>query len=267
MKFKDKVWVVTGAGSGMGRELTLQLLHRGARVALVDLRQKSLEESLHLAGEKSVCCSLHELDISDKTSADQLPSEVIQAHGTVDGIINNAGIIQPFVDIKDLEQTQMDHIMAVNFFGPLYLIKAFLPFLLERPEAHLVNISSMGGYIPFPGQTLYSASKAALKLLTEGLYAELKSSNVQVTVVHPGAVNTNISQNSGVVVKMPDADTKTPPMLEAHKAAQIILKGIEKNKFRVLVGRDARMLDLFYRISPKRAIDFITKMMGNLKQN
>ena len=124
----------------------------------------------------------------------------------------------------------------------------------------------MGGFIPFPGQTFYGASKAAVKLLTEGLYAELKDTNVHVTVIHPGAVNTNITKNSGV--EMPSgsgASAKSHRTLPADKAAEIMIKAIEKNKFRVMVGKDARFLDIIYRMNPKRAVHFIVKQMSSLK--
>jgi short-subunit dehydrogenase len=126
----------------------------------------------------------------------------------------------------------------------------------------------MGGFIPFPGQTFYSASKAAVKIFTEGLYAELKGTNVGVTVVHPGAINTNIMSNSGVkstssgTDKENEAAAKTLP---ANKAAEIMIKAIEKNKYRVMVGKDARILDTLYRISPKNAVNMITKKMAGMK--
>ena len=148
------------------------------------------------------------------------------------------------------------------------MTKACLPHLKERPEAHITNISSMGGFIPFPGQTVYSASKAAVKTFTEGLYAELKDSNIGVSIVHPGAINTNIMSNSGIQTKEEEAaqkDDKASKMaLDADKAAAIIIKGIEKNKLRVLVGKDATFLDKFYRMNPATAIRFIVRKMNKM---
>ncbi|MBI1223016.1 MAG: SDR family NAD(P)-dependent oxidoreductase [Bacteroidetes bacterium] len=264
MKLNSKIIVVTGAGSGMGRQLSLQLLRKGARVAMADIRQENLEETRSLAGKDGEKLSLHLVDISKKEQVEQFPSQVIEAHGNVDGIINNAGIIQPFIHVNELDYEKIDRIMQINFYGALYMIKAFLPHLLQRPEAHIANVSSMGGFIPFPGQTIYGASKAAVKLLSEGLYAELKNTNVRVTVIHPGAVNTNISENSGVKLNIPAEGAKIPPMLQPDKAAEIMLDAIEKNKFRVMVGKDARMLDILYRFNPRRAVDLITKKMSGL---
>lgn len=268
MKVSGKVIVVTGAGSGMGRELTLQLVERGAKVAMVDINEKGLEETASLAGGKNV--SQHIVNITDRQKVEQLPAEVIRQHGAVDGIINNAGIIQPFVHVKDLDYDKIERIMNINFYGTLYMIKSFLPHLLQRPEAHIANVSSMGGFIPFPGQTFYGASKAAVKLLTEGLYAELKNTNVHISVIHPGAVNTNIMSNSGVQTAAEEAQSKSQQggaALPASDAASIMIKGIENNAYRILVGKDARFLDLLYRLSPRRAVNFITKQMGKLAQH
>ena len=266
MKVQNKTIVVTGGGSGMGRELVLQLLQKGARVATADISVTGLAETTNLAGEMADRLSTHVLNIADREKVEAFPAEVIEAHGAVDGIINNAGIIQPFIDVKDLDYERIERIMNVNFYGTLYMIKAFLPHLLERPEAHIANVSSMGGFIPFPGQTFYGASKAAVKLLSEGLYAELKDSNVGVTVIHPGAVNTNITENSGVESPTANIDEEQMKALEASKAAAIMINGIEKNKFRLLVGKDAGFLDKFYRLSPRRAVHFIVKQMGALRQ-
>lgn len=260
MKVKDKVFVVTGAGSGMGRELSIQLVRKGAQVALVDINRKGIQETAIQAGIESV--SLHELNITDRNSVHDLPSQVLSQLGAIDGLINNAGIIQPFVDVKDLDYAVIEKVMNVNFYGTLYMTKAFLPELLKRPEAHIANVSSMGGFIPFPGQTFYSASKAAVKIFTEGLYSELKGTNVGVTVIHPGSVNTNIMKNSEV--KSPGAQASgvaAQNILSAEKAAALMIDGIERNKYRVLVGKDASMLDYLYRFNPKIAVDLIVKKM------
>ncbi len=265
MQIKGKIFVVTGAGSGMGRELTKQLVAQGAQVAMADLSEAGLKETESLVDAGKV--SKHILNVTDRESVEKLPEAVIAAHGAVDGLINNAGIIQPFVDVKDLDYATIERIINVNLYGVIYMTKSFLPYLLERPEAHIANVSSMGGFIPFPGQTLYSASKAAVKIFTEGLYAELKNTRVGVTVIHPGAVNTNIMANSGAEMKgQAVSDEEAAKMtLPADQAASIMLHAISKNKYRVLVGKDARMLDKLYRFSPRKAVDLIVKKMGGLK--
>jgi NAD(P)-dependent dehydrogenase (short-subunit alcohol dehydrogenase family) len=266
MKVMDKVIVVTGAGSGMGRALALALLQRGARVAAVDLNEATLKETVALAGPQQDKISSHVVNVSDRQAVEALPGEVIAAHGAVDAIINNAGIIQPFVRLNDLPYEAIERVINVNLYGVIYMTKAFLPHLLKRPAAHIVNVSSMGGFFPVPGQSLYGASKAGVKLLTEGLYAELLETNVRVTVVFPGAIATNISQNSGVTIAAPAASESSQsfPTTSAEDAATIIIRGIEEDQFQVYVGRDASMMNRLYRLSPRRATRFMYSRMKGL---
>src|SRR5215212_10444758 len=201
MKVLNKVMVVTGGGNGMGREVVLNLLSKGARVAAVDINEATLHETRGLAGNKENNLSTHIVDITNKDAVTALSQEVIALHGAVDGLINNAGIIQPFVRVNELDYDAIERVMNVNFYGTLYMTKAFLPHLLTRPEAHIANLSSMGGFLPVPGQSIYGASKAAVKLFTEGLHSELLTTNVRVTVIFPGAIGTNIAANSGVGIR------------------------------------------------------------------
>lgn len=265
MNVRDKVIVVTGAGSGIGRQVALEALRRGARVAAVDVNPTTLEETAALAGAGERL-STHVVNITDRAAVEALPGAVMERFGAVDGIIHAAGIIQPFVRLKDLDYDAIDRVFAVNWLGTLYLTKTFLPILLQRPEGHIVNISSMGGFLPVPGQTIYGASKAAVKLLTEGLHSECAGTNVRVTVVFPGAVATNITTNSGVTIPTTGADAEKMArrITPADKAARIILDGMEKDAFRVMVGGDARMMDLLYRLHPSRAAAFITGKMKSL---
>lgn len=262
MQVAGKIVVVTGAGSGMGRELALELLRRGARVAAVDVNEVTLEETAGLAAAGDALATFV-VNITDRAAVEGLAPAVVDRFGAVDGIINCAGIIQPFVRLNDLDYAAIDRVFDVNWRGTLYMTKTFLPLLLARPEAHVVNVSSMGGFLPVPGQTVYGASKAAVKLLTEGLHSELAGTSVHVTVVFPGAVATNITTNSGVDIPRM-AGGKPPPVLAADKAARIILDGMERNKYRVLVGSDAKMLDRLYRLDPRRAAGFIAGKMKDL---
>jgi short-subunit dehydrogenase len=267
MNSKGKVIAVTGGGNGIGRELVLNLLKNGSKIAAIDLNLTSLEETKSLAGEDGKNLSLHVLDIRNKSEVELLPEKIIEKHGSIDGLINNAGIIQPFIKINDLDYNTIEKLCNVNFYGTLYMIKTFLPYLLDRPEAHIVNISSMGGFLPVPGQGIYGATKAAAKLFTEALYAELFDTNVRVTLVFPGAIATNISSNSGVKItkKMESMqkESNLKPM-PPSKAAEIIVKGMEKNRYRIFVGNDSRLMDLLYRLNPKMAIKFIAKQMAIL---
>lgn len=259
MRINGKVWVVTGAGSGMGRELALELLRRGARVAAVDVRLAGLLETATLA-EAEEALSTHVVDITDRAAVEALPDDVVAVHGTVDGLLNNAGIIQPFVPVAELDYPAIQRVLDVNLMGALHVVKAFLPQLLEQPEAHIANVSSMGGFFPFPGQTMYGASKAGVKLLTEGLYAELLDTGVRVSVIMPGAVDTAISDNSGVPA--PHADAGSVPMTPADKAARIMLDGIERNRLHIYVGLDSRLMSIAVRVAPRPAIRFVQRQMA-----
>lgn len=270
MKASDKVVVVTGAGNGIGRAVALELLGRGAKVAGVDLSAAGLAETVKLAGGASVNFSAHTLSIADQKKVAALPQEVIAIHGQVDGLINVAGIIQKFVKINDLDYVDIERVMNVNFYGTLYMVKEFLPHLLKRPEAQIVNVSSMGGYVPVPGQTIYGATKAAVKLLTEGLRSELHGTTVGVSLVFPGAVSTNISVNSGVTTEAEakkmanDPSAKKFKMSTPEDAGRIIADALEKNSFHTFVGSDATLMDRISRLSPEKAANLIQKQMASL---
>jgi len=263
MKLENKVVVVTGAGSGIGKELVLALLARGAKVAAVDLREESLQELKKSVGEKAKHLSTHTLDVSDKAAVENLPKDVIAKQENIDCVVNDAGIIQPFVKVNDLDYDAIDKVMNVNFYGTLYMVKAFLPHLLKRPEAHIANVSSMGGFLPVPGQSIYGASKAAVKLFTEGLYAELIDTNVGVSVIFPGATATNITKNSGVEAPKVEGG-KEYKTLPASEAARLIVEGIENNKPQIFLGSDCKTMSYLYRLSPLYAIKLIAKQMKAL---
>lgn len=266
MNISGKTFFVTGGGSGMGRELVLLLLKKGARVATADINETTLQETAALAGKHQGRLSTHVLNITDRDAVQAMPEAVIQAHGSVDGIINNAGIIQKFVKLNDLEFKDIERVFDVNFWGMVYVTKAFLPYLLKRPEAHIINTSSMGGYLPVPGQTAYGASKAAVKLFSEGLRSELLDTNVKVSVVFPGAIATNITTNSGVAAPHGSStqDSAKFKTLSAAVAAEIIVAGIERNQYHILVGNDAKTMDFLSRLMPDRAARMIYNQMRSL---
>lgn len=264
MNVKGKTIVVTGGGSGMGRELVLELAKRGARVAAVDINKEAVLETARLAPESKEKISTHVVNITEREAIEKLVDEVKEFHGTVDGIINNAGIIQPFIDVNDLGYDKIDQVMNVNFYGTLYMVKSFLPELLKRPEAHILNVASMGGFLPVPGQSIYGASKAAVKLMTEGLHSELTDTNVGVTIAFPGAIKTNIMKNSKVERKATtDTSGKEYKLTLADDAAKIMIDAIESNAYRVMVGNDAKMMDRMYRVMPKKAAAIIAEKLKN----
>lgn len=265
MKVRGKVMVVTGGGSGIGRQLVMELLSRGARVAAADIRREGLDETAALADAGDDLATFV-ADVTDREAIEALPGQVIASLGAVDGYVSNAGIIQPFVPLKDLGYDAIERVINVNLYGTIHMAKAFLPHLLERPVAHIANVSSMGGFLPVPGQTVYGASKAGVKLLTEGLYAELLETNVGVSVVMPGAVATNITSNSGVEIPTGDkpVDESRFPTTSAEDAARIIVDGIESDDLHIYVGRDSRLMNLASRIAPRKAAHLIYRQMKSL---
>jgi short-subunit dehydrogenase len=263
MEITGKVFVVTGGGNGIGREVVLELLRKGGRVAALDLSDTGLAEtaSLAAAGDR---LSTHVVNIADRKAVEKLPAAVTKAHGQVDGLVNVAGIIHRFIPISELSFDDIERVMNVNFWGTVNTVKTFLPALKERPAASLVNVSSMGALVPFPGQSAYGASKAAVKLLTEGLYAELRGTNVAVTLVFPGAVGTNITGNSGVqMVGSADAAAGAKMTTAVSAGAQIVT-AIEKGSYKLRIGGDAKMLDRLARLMPQRATAIIADQMAKM---
>lgn len=193
MKAQGKTIVVTGGGNGVGRELVLQLLNKGAVVIAVDINPEALKATVQIAGNNPKLFT-EVVDISNKEAVFDFSNDAIRKYIKIDGIINNAGIIQPFIHLNALDMDRIERVMDINFYGTLYMVKAFLPHLLKRPEAHIINVSSMGGFLPAPGQSAYGASKAAVKLLSEGLSSELKGTNVDISVVIPGGIATDIKK-------------------------------------------------------------------------
>jgi len=265
MKVDGKIIAVTGAGSGIGRELTLLLLSMGAKIAGIDLNAGALAETAKLAAKNPADFEPIVANIADRDAVERLPEQLVARFGMIDGVINNAGIIQPFVRVTALDYSTVERVLNVNLLGTLHVVKAFLPHLLKRPEGHIVNLSSMGGFVPVPGQTIYCAAKAGVRLLSEGLASELIDTNVRVTVVFPGAIATNIAANSGARApsSVHQSSSKIKP-LQAHIAAELIVKAMERNARHVCVGRDSAFMSLLTRLNPGFAARMIANQMKGL---
>lgn len=265
MVFDGKVIVVTGAGGGIGRQLVFQLLGKGATVAAVDINAAALEETKRLAGVDAGRVSLHQADITDRARVAQLAREVKQLHGRIDGLINNAGVIQDFITVAALSDGAIERQMDINFYGTMNMARAFIPYLAERDEACIGNVSSMGGFLPVPGQAMYGASKAAVKIATEGMRMELSRTGIAVSLIIPGGVETDIKKNSGLRdAEISEAAKKSAgfKLTSPEKAARTIIRGMEKNKAKILVGTDCRIMDLLYRLMPLRAGELIGAVMS-----
>jgi len=269
MQISGKVFAVTGGGSGIGREVVLGLVAKGALIAALDLSEEGLAETVRLAGNHGGRISTHVVNVTDRDAVAALPAVIIEHHGQIDGLLNVAGIIQKFVPVMQLEWEQIERVINVNLYGTLNTIKAFLPELVTRPEAALVNVSSMGAYAPVPGQSVYGATKAAVAQLSRALHSELTDTGVRVTGVFPGAIGTNIAINSGIMTEeqmkqMASSDgaerTSTAPV----EAGRQIVEAVEKGSYEIFIGSDARFMSRLSRLNPKRAATLIYSQMKDL---
>ena len=272
--FKDKVAVITGAGSGMGRYLAVLLAKDGADVSVCDVNEETLNETVEMLRKYNVSVSSHLLDVSDKEAIEALPGKVIEQHGKVDMVFNNAGVTTG-THFKDMDENNWDWVMGINFDGVINSTRAFIPHMVESPEAAIVNTSSIFGMVAVPGQTVYHATKFAVRGFTESLAMEMKETNpnLQIHCVHPGHIGTNIAadarfdeenfnqddtqvSNSIFTRNAPKSQKEMGDLfreggMHPSKAAEIILNGVKKNKTRIFIGLDAKLLDLSQRIFPK----------------
>ena len=251
---------VTGAASGIGRALALELAARGCDLALADRDEGGLQgvaAEIGRGGNRKV--SVHRVDVGEPDQIGAFAEAAIAAHPGLNILVNNAGVAL-LGAFNEIDQAQMDWLMNINFWGVVHATRAFLPHLARQREAPIVNLSSIFGIIAPPGQTAYAAAKFAVRGFSESLRHELQmaKSPVKLSVVHPGGVATNIFRNSRTGVGMTDnarraqsierfdAVAKTTPAA----AAQRIIKGIENNQPRILIGNDARFMDLLQRFRP-----------------
>lgn len=248
----DRVAVVTGAASGIGRATAQQLADKGCHLALVDVDESGLEETRSLVARNDRRRTTHIADVSDKARMQALPDEVAAAHGQVHILVNNAGVtVGAMFDDHSIED--IEWVVGVNLWGVLYGCKFFLPHLKQADWAQIVNLSSMFGFYGMPGQSCYSMTKAGVKALSEALWTELANTNVSVTSVHPGVIRTSLIRSSRI--DDPDERAKAIEMADKHgtdpkKAGRLIVRAIERNQRRVLIGADARATQWLSRAFP-----------------
>jgi short-subunit dehydrogenase len=261
---KNKTAAVTGAGSGIGRMLAVNLANEGCSLALADINASGLQETAKLVGDR-VKVTTHIVDVSRREQVFQYADEAAKRHGGVDIIINNAGVaLGDFLETVPLED--FEWLMGINFWGVVYGTMAFLPHLKKRPEGHIVNISSINGIMPNPNNGPYCTAKFAVKGYTETLAQEMHGTSIHVSCVHPGGIKTNIARNTRVNRSMFDLTKEKAVKLYEEKffrttaddAAKIIISGIRRNKRRILVGSDAKAMDLFTRFFPVTAVTMTT---------
>jgi short-subunit dehydrogenase len=249
---------VTGAASGIGRALAVALAARGCDLALADRDEAGLQTlAAEIGGRQKI--SVHRVDVGKPAQIADFAQAAIAAHPALNILVNNAGVAL-LGQFSEIEQTQMDWLMNINFWGVVHATRAFLPQLSARPEAHVVNLSSIFGIVAPPGQTAYCAAKFAVRGFSESLRHELQmaKSAVRLSVVHPGGVATNIVRNSRTGTGITDNARRSESIERFEQVAKTtpeaaalrIVQGIEKNQPRILIGNDARFMDILQRLRP-----------------
>lgn len=266
----NSVAVITGAASGIGRALAVKLACENiAGLAISDVNESGLAETAEMAASHGVPISTHIIDVSKLDQVQRLADEAIAKYGRVTHLINNAGV-GVLGTFEQISLDDLEWLMGINFWGVIYGCKVFLPILKEQPQSHIVNVSSVFGFIAPEEQTAYCASKFAVRGFTESLRHELAGTNVAVSCVHPGGIKTNIARNSRVGAETPqewkqqgakffDKVAKTSP----ETAAEVIIKGIKANNPRILIGKDAFAISTFSRLFPARYLRVIERISGH----
>ena len=246
--------VITGAGSGIGQALALQLNSEGCELYLCDISEEALQSTADRLARTDAPCSREKLDVADRQAMHNWAARIDAARGQVDIVVNNAGVgLGERVD--EMSYDNLDWLMGINFWGVVQGSMAFLPLLKKSEQGHLVNISSLFGIIAVPSQSAYNAAKFAVRGFTESLRQEMKGSNVHVCCVHPGGIATNIARNSrGGEGSADDRDAlfQKYARTTAESAAAQIVRAIEKRKPKLLIGADAKFVSLLSRIFPVR---------------
>ena len=249
----EKKIIITGAGSGIGRALAQRLAAEGATLILNDYKADTLQET---ADSINGNVETYAFDVSKREAWENFQTTILQKHEHIDVIINNAGVALGEISVQETTLEQMEWLMGINYWGVVYGTKCFLPTMKRLPEAAVVNISSVFGIAGIANQSTYCSAKFAVRGFTESLRMEMLDTNVCVISVHPGGIKTNIARdardpNEERQKKMAKTFEKVA-ITSADKAAEVIINGIKKKKNRVLIGRDARMMDRIVRLLPVR---------------
>jgi NAD(P)-dependent dehydrogenase (short-subunit alcohol dehydrogenase family) len=255
MKYNGKTAVVTGAASGIGRALVLDLASRGANVAASDIDKKGLAETVDTAARSGSRIVAYELDVADRGAVLQHAEEVHAAFGTVNLVVNNAGVALG-ATVEEMTWEDYDWLMGINLGGVINGTKAFLPYLIESGDGALVNVSSVFGFVGVPTQSAYNAAKFAVRGFTEALRQEVIIARQPITVhcVHPGGIDTNIARNarmSDTLSGDPDRQARDFSRIartSPERAAKTILRGVDRNSARILIGADAYVFDAIPRV-------------------
>ena len=258
--FKNKVAAVTGAGSGIGQQLAVLLAKQGCHLSLSDVNEQGLVETVEKLKDSNVRVTIKKLDVSDRIAMKEWAEETVKDHGSVNMIFNNAGVALAST-VEGASYEELEWIVNINFWGVVYGTKEFLPLIKKTGEGHIINISSLFGLTAQPTQSGYNATKFAVRGFTESLRQELDMENCGVSAlcVHPGGIRTNIANSAKMNDSLkslgmnPEKSARSfnkllrcPP----EEAARQILEAVQKDKRRLLIGNDAKAIDLIQRILP-----------------
>ena len=272
--FKDKVAVITGAGSGMGRQLAINLAKENCNVVICDINKETIHETEEIIRNYNVSCTALNLDLREEKNINTLLEATLQNYGKVELLFNNAGVVAPS-SFLNLSEDDWDWCNDINYNALVKLSRIFLPQLMKNNEAALINTSSIFGIITSPNNTVYHSSKFAVRGFTESLAMELKEEKIQIHSVYPGHIGTNIvldakfdkdflltesekTKNSDNPITIQEfGSTFRDTGMSPDRAAKIILKGVKKNKKRIFVGLDAKVMEIAQRITPSHFIKLI----------
>ncbi|WP_316525477.1 SDR family NAD(P)-dependent oxidoreductase [Kitasatospora brasiliensis] len=253
---EGKVAVITGAGSGIGRALAVLLAGHGARLAISDIDADGLDETAVLCEARGAVVKADQLDVTERAAVAAYASEVRARFGTVNQVYCNAGVAF-YGEVEHESFKDIERVLDVNFWGVVNVTKAFLPHVIASGDGHVVNVSSLFGLITFPGQSAYNASKFAVRGFTEALRQEmlLAGHPVRVTCVHPGGIKTAVARNATAAdgldaASIARAFDRRLALHSPEMAARTIVDGVRRNRARVIVGGEAKALDLLARITP-----------------
>ena len=273
--FKDKVAVITGAGSGMGQQLAINLAKENCNVVICDINKKTIQETEDIIRKYNVSCTALNLDLREEKNISTLLETTLKNFSKVDLLFNNAGVVAPS-SFLNLSEKDWDWCNDINFNALVKLTRIFLPHLMKNEEAALINTSSIFGIITTPNNTVYHSSKFAVRGFTESLAMELRDEKIQIHSVYPGHIGTNIvldakfdkdflltntdkaenNDNDSVTIQEFGSTFRDTGM-SPNKAAKIILKGVKKNKKRIFVGLDAKVMEIAQRITPSHFMKLI----------
>ena len=272
--FKEKVAVITGAGSGIGKQLAINLAKENCNVVICDINKGTILETEEIIRNYNVSCTALNLDLREEKNINTLFKTTLRNYGKVDLLFNNAGVVAPS-SFLNLSEENWDWCNDINYNALVKLSRVFLPQLMKNNEAALINTSSIFGIITSPNNTVYHSSKFAVRGFTESLAMELKDKKIQIHSVYPGHIGTNIvldakfdedflpseskkTKNSDNPVTIQEfGSTFRDTGMSPDKAAKIILKGVKKNKRRIFVGLDAKIMEIAQRITPSHFIKLI----------